>query len=597
MLWNKTKKQRRRRARRGPSLSKRPPLDPRAAALEQFVVEEIELDGSVEVARPRERRRFRLAGLADFKLVLAWTGLWLILTAAALFSRWAWPVDELRHLAVAWEMWLGNDWLVPRLNGQVYTHTPPLFFWLTQAGWTLFGVNDWWPRVLPALFGWMSIIFMTAVARQLWPGRADIARYVPFLLLGLGAWSWYAGWLYVDLLLVFFLVVAYWALLIMGRRGRLGAWIMLGTALGLGTLAGGLVMFWYVLPLALLAPVWTASETRIDAGRWYRDVFLALLLGAAMFAAWLVPLYQQLGVEAVRTVLQTYASPHSVSFFQQAQPWWAYLVYLPLVFLPWSLWPLAWMRLWHIRRQRTDRGLLFCIVAGIPVLVFLMLIDTRQVQFLLPVFPAYVLAVAYLLFDDDLAGQGENTVWSGMSFPVIALGGLLAALPQLPRLDFLPAILWEMSPLVGVVLGIIGIGIAWLPAARMEQRLSNISVSSLMLVVFAILIIGWQFNPANDVRPVAQVLARAEQAGRPIAHLGDYQGEYQFAGRLRRPLTVVDKAYLASWARQYPNGLVVTAPGGAPPRLRSGARPVFRAELARGQVLIWNADAFLVSAR
>ena len=63
--------------------------------------------------------------------------LWLAVVVAALFSRTLWPVDETRYASVAWEMWLRGDLLVPHLNGETYSHKPPLLFWLIQLGWSV----------------------------------------------------------------------------------------------------------------------------------------------------------------------------------------------------------------------------------------------------------------------------------------------------------------------------------------------------------------------------------------------------------------------------------------------------------------------------
>ena len=47
---------------------------------------------------------------------LIWTGLWILVMAVAVFTRPPLPVDETRYLAVAWDMWLSGDYLVPHLN-------------------------------------------------------------------------------------------------------------------------------------------------------------------------------------------------------------------------------------------------------------------------------------------------------------------------------------------------------------------------------------------------------------------------------------------------------------------------------------------------
>ena len=63
---------------------------------------------------------------ANILTVLA--GLWLLLILTSLVTRGFLPVDETRYVSVAWEMWLRHDFLVPHLNGAVYSHKPPLLF-------------------------------------------------------------------------------------------------------------------------------------------------------------------------------------------------------------------------------------------------------------------------------------------------------------------------------------------------------------------------------------------------------------------------------------------------------------------------------------
>ncbi|HYN22017.1 MAG TPA: glycosyltransferase family 39 protein, partial [Thermoanaerobaculia bacterium] len=114
---------------------------------------------------------------------------WFLLVAAAVALRPILPVDETRYTSVAWEMWVRGDFLVPHLNGVPYSDKPPLLFWLFQLGWWFFGVNDWWPRVVPALFALANLAFTERLARRLWPDRPEIAVAAPAVLLGFLLWS------------------------------------------------------------------------------------------------------------------------------------------------------------------------------------------------------------------------------------------------------------------------------------------------------------------------------------------------------------------------------------------------------------------------
>jgi 4-amino-4-deoxy-L-arabinose transferase-like glycosyltransferase len=98
--------------------------------------------------------------------------IWAILIAVSLYSRPLLPIDETRYAAVAWEMWFRNDFLVPHLNGESYSHKPPLLFWLIALSWKLFGVNEMSLRLISPLFSLAALYLSGSIARVLWPDRS-----------------------------------------------------------------------------------------------------------------------------------------------------------------------------------------------------------------------------------------------------------------------------------------------------------------------------------------------------------------------------------------------------------------------------------------
>jgi hypothetical protein len=80
---------------------------------------------------------------------------------------------------------------------------------------------------------------------------------------------------------------------------------------------------------------------------------------------------------------------------------------------------------------------------------------------------------------------------------------------------------------------------------------------SVLTVVALLWGLGRAAGPSYDVLPVARYLSELETAGRPLAHAGRYHGEYQFAGRLRRPLEVIEPGDVNSWLARHPDGYVV----------------------------------------
>ena len=135
---------------------------------------------------------------------LGLVALWAFLMAVSLFSRSYIPIDETRYVTVAWNMWLRGDFLVPYLNDIAYSHKPPLLFWMMQLGWAVFGVNDWWPRLVPAFFALGGVFMVSRIADLLWPGKEALGRMASVILFGCLLWMVFATATMFDMMVAFF---------------------------------------------------------------------------------------------------------------------------------------------------------------------------------------------------------------------------------------------------------------------------------------------------------------------------------------------------------------------------------------------------------
>ncbi len=564
-------------------------------AMEKLVVEEIEVADvgahRLATAAPSKKRRRRSPAL---RAAFTWTGLWLLPVVAALFARSPWPLDETRTLAVAWEMWSHGGALAPALNGVTYTDQAPLLFWLVNLGWQVFGVNDWWPRVLPALFGLTSMFLTGRLASRLWPDQKNVARFVPVLLMGMVFWAFYLTLAFGDMLTVCFTLLAMIGLVRMWHYQRHPGWLLLGSGLGLGVLASGIGILIYVLPSVLLLPLWASGHTRPQAGSWYADVLKAALLALVIVG---LAIFVLVGKGGGGYMLSLFSGPlpaAPLNLFSSTRPWWWYLAALPVVLLPWSIFPLVWMRFWHIRREQTDPGLSFCLFWAWPAIIVLSVLGAKQPQFLLPVIPAFALGMAYLLLAEKLTHVRGDSVFSSMAFPIIMLGGVLAAVPGLPQVEALPDLLWEpRTVFIGLAIAGVGILLAWLPLAEMRQRITNIAAGGVGVLVIALLAIGSQFDKLYGVDQIASHLANAARQERAIAHVGPYAGQFQFAARLTTPLAVIDVTEVPAWCAEHPNGMVITYTDVWQPRAATQASPVLEAPFRDQRVRIWDAGTII----
>jgi 4-amino-4-deoxy-L-arabinose transferase-like glycosyltransferase len=489
---------------------------------------------------------FAAAPRSSRKLLLLASCFVAVLAAVALLVRPLMPIDETRYISVAWEMWLRGDFLVPFKNGAPYSHKPPLLMWLCQMGWSLFGVNEWWPRLVSPLVSVASLFLAARLARRLWPERDGIDGAAVLILASSLLWTIFSTSLMFDTLLAFFTLVGVHGTLtaVEGERGRGIAW--LGVAIGLGVLTKGPVILLHLLPPALLAPWWAPG---LKKARWFATVLLAILLGAAIALAWAIPAALAGGDEYARAIFIGQTANRVVDSFAHRRPLWWYLPLLPLLVLPWLFWPGLWRALGVSFRHNRDRGLRFCVAWALPVFVAFCLISGKQPHYLIPLCPAFALIAARAIADEDRV--------KGIWLPVLcvmllgaALVALAAGMLRLP--EAFAAVAAPSWPGLAVIAIALGLGWIGRRQAKPVVALALLGVAVSALLQCALLP---PLYAAYDVRPMAQAIRKAQDAGHTVVHVAkDYDDQYQFAGRLQKPLLLAsDAAEMKSALANDPN--------------------------------------------
>jgi 4-amino-4-deoxy-L-arabinose transferase-like glycosyltransferase len=482
--------------------------------------------------------------------------LWGCLCAGSLYIRPLFPVDETRYAAVAWEMWLRNDFLVPHLNGETYSHKPPLLFWLMQLSWWLFGVNDWSLRLISPLFSLATLFLSGAVSRALWPERKRVAALTPLVLLGSLFWMVYSTLTMFDMMLAFFALLGIYSLLRLAATGlSLKYWIVLGIAIGGGILSKGPVILLHILPVALLAPWWLKSAD-FRWRHWYLGLVAAILLGAGIALCWAIPAGIAGGETYRQAIFLGQTRGRLVDSFAHRLPWWWYLEILPLLLLPWLLWQPLWTGLRKLTHQ--DSGIRFCLAWALPVFIAFSLVSGKRIHYLLPLIPVLALIVARAA--DQVT---ESGYWVRAHRVVMAVFGLLGAvlmlLPQLNDAFHWQAELSLISPVWGSLLVISAVIFGVSKARRAEDSAFYVCAVS---VIAVITVSGGFFDRSAsryDTKPAAETIAAFMGENRAIAFYGGkYHGQYHFAGRLKQPITVVSNfADLYDWAGHHQSGYII----------------------------------------
>lgn len=468
------------------------------------------------------------------------------LTAVALLTRPLMPIDETRYVSAAWEMWLRGDFLVPFKNGEPYSHKPPFMFWMFHAGWALFGVNDWWPRLVLPLFSAGALLLTFLLARRLWPQCAGLGGQATLVLVSAQLWIVFSTSVMFDVMLAFWVLFGMHGVLAAADGKRRG-FVLLGIAIGMGVLTKGPVILLNLLPVTVLALWWHPGLTW---GRWFGGVGLALLLGTAIALLWAIPAGQAGGEAYRNAIFWGQTADRMVESFAHRRPFWWYLPLLPLLLFPWFVWPGLWKALAHHRKVGLDRGMRFCLAWMLPVFVAFSFISGKQPHYLIPLFPAFALLAARVLpaFSGTRAGLP--------ALMTVAMGGvlILAASGQVAALNAQVATSPPLWP--GVLLVLLG-GATWIAGRCGVSPLLNMTLLGAGTLASIQLAAMHALGPIYDIKPMALAIKQVQDAGRPVANAARYHAQYQFLGRLEAPLVELQGTELARWLEAHPEGHVV----------------------------------------
>lgn len=513
-----------------------------------------------------------------------WLALWLIAVIMSLIARGPIPIDETRYLSVAWEMWLRGDYWVPYLNGQPYSHKPPLLFWIYQAGWQLFGVNEWWPRIVQPLFAALSIVVTSRLAARLWPDNSYISSTVPWVIVGCIGWTFFTPFILFDMALTFFVLSGLWGLLMItdGRNVRGSALLVLGTTLGILT-KGPVILLHILFPL--ISVRWWAHCENKNFTALYGAVALSMVAAVGLALIWAIPAASLGGHQYEQAIFWHQTVDRMGQSAPHQQSWWWYLLILPTVMFPWSFWAPVWKSVCSLKNQ-LDFGLRFCLAWVFPVFIVLSILPSKQAHYLIPIVPGIALIITRAL---SISRSRLSKLSLAPVVSVLALAGVVMIV--LPRMFLSELPNWSTDIQIFWGVCVIGVAVLTFLISRNQVKkavfqIATISVIATLLIEYAIFTAG---RPAYTISNAAQILKQLEAKNEKIAVKEKYHGQFHFIGRLNKPFDVIGKYSVCFWAKNHGPGYVVQFDRTSPFNQRFKPE-YFQRYRNRGWLTIWNAS-------
>jgi 4-amino-4-deoxy-L-arabinose transferase-like glycosyltransferase len=325
-----------------------------------------------------EHKHFLLVGFLFFPLYMTWT-----------LDHSLWNPDETRDAGIAKEMFMRQDFIVPRLNGEAFLEKPPLYYWSASFVYTISGrVTAGLTRLPSALYGFLGILFTFLIGSKFFNGRVGfIAAAVLATSLQYFRMSHFAT---MDVSLTALLTGAFYFYL--SRKNILFILFVI-----LAFYAKGLVAV--ALPGLVIA-----VDLFIEKNP--KKILFITLMGALFFfvcvSPWLYGLWKAGGPDYVKTFLidnnwNRFFSSQS----DHQEPIYFYLGSFLADFLPWTLIFIGAVvsAVKNRSKELSHPSHRFIWIWFLAILIFLSVSKGKRSIYLLPAFPAAALLCS-VWFDD-----------------------------------------------------------------------------------------------------------------------------------------------------------------------------------------------------
>ena len=332
----------------------------------------------------------------DRQLAFIMLGAFVLIFVPALFSRGPWHVDDLRYVEAARQMGEYGDYLVPRLNGEVYGEKPPGYSWavvgihtVTRADYLVSA------RIVAALTALLTGLMLVHLAKLLFKSRSVGWMAAGFLwsivfILDRGSRSLIDSFLYLWTTLG--VITLLHAALAENWKARI-PWIAATVgALGYGCIVKGPV----ALAIPALGILGLGLTWKGRKGVSFTTLVVGALGGGLATLVWLLLASNQVGDWYLERLLYKQSAGRAVESFHHAKPIWFYLSVILPVALPWIIFlPGSVRAAWKMRHAPEARAALGLLAWAGAIFLFFSIISGKRSGCVLPLFPPLALALAW----------------------------------------------------------------------------------------------------------------------------------------------------------------------------------------------------------
>jgi 4-amino-4-deoxy-L-arabinose transferase-like glycosyltransferase len=373
-------------------------------------------------------------------------------------------------------MFVSGDYISPRLCGCLWFEKPVLVYWMSAAGYRLFGVNEFAARAPIAAAALATVALLYFGMRRLAMGKAAVAAAL--VLATSGIFIAYARVATPDMVLTAAMTAALLAGFHSTRasgRMRPVLWALSFLFMGVAVLAKGLVGAVLVIAIMGIHLLFTGKLRDL---RW-RDWIVGLAVFLVVASTWYGPVTIRHGWAFIEEFfVRHHFARYTSNEFGHPQPVYFFVLVAIAGLAPWSFFLIpAIARLRSFRDSRESLLVLAWIWLIVPV-VFFSFSESKLPGYILPIFPAFAV----------ILGVEVERFWSGVRDRSLTAAAWLTGLTLVGvGVGFIVFTRSELSSIRGwqMALALLPLAVALISVAALAARKNRAFVPSAVGVVMS----------------------------------------------------------------------------------------------------------------
>jgi 4-amino-4-deoxy-L-arabinose transferase-like glycosyltransferase len=297
--------------------------------------------------------------------------------------------SDARYAEIARAMYLSGDYLHPNLMEVHHYHKPPFTYQITSLGFHLFGINSFGARFFLQIAIAIQLILIYALTLELFT-KKETALWASMIYFSFPLVLMASRNLTTDAFLSMFVLLSIYLWVRYRKKGAFRYLYLFTLSLALGFLTKGPVVF--IVPIIFILLYNRNEPPKNPFG--YHHLFSWILFVGVAFSWFIYLVMENIDFLDYFLGYQT-VDRFSQNVFDRSEPFWYFLLFAPLVGLPWLV-----ILPYLIQTQKhlfTKKSLYVTLLFSLLIpLIFFSLASSKRILYILPFYSLFAILIAQL---------------------------------------------------------------------------------------------------------------------------------------------------------------------------------------------------------